>query len=62
MVMKSGLRELSEQIYAVTKAHKCCSQAMPAVATLLDHLSAIARCEEANQQIFELEQKGKTRD
>lgn len=50
----SPLRDLAAKLYAVAKDHPAYSQAAAPVSNLLDHLSAIARVEEANREIGEL--------
>lgn len=47
----SNLRDLAKKIEQVAHEHPCYSQAMPAVSHLVDHLCAMARCEEANREL-----------
>ena len=45
------LRDLARKIEELAKGHQAYSQAQPAVSNLVDHLSAIARCHECNNQL-----------
>mgnify|MGYP003396092909 FL=1 len=49
--MASDLRDLAKKIEDLARDHPAYSKAHPAVQNCCDHLSAIARCEEANKEI-----------
>ena len=52
--MKSPLRDLADLIQRTAMEHPAYGQASSAVFNLVDHLSAMARNEEANREINEL--------
>lgn len=51
--MKSQLRDLADLIQQTAMEHPVYGQASSAVLNLVDHLSAMARCEEANRELNE---------
>jgi len=54
---QKGLRDLALRIEKLCREHSCHSQAWPHVATLCDHLCAIAAIEELNRKLIEADRR-----